>query len=121
MNLAVLEEEVTCYFYLSVAKFKAGANKAFDYAKNGITNSTQPYKVAYSVIGDKRYADGEVLSVQNIVKSAKTLSIELNNVKLKDWQIIQTRSSPRPEDRNDRNIRLISKDEVRVILFNSPY
>ena len=114
----VLENELAYYFHLSVAKFKAGVNKALEYVKNGITNSTQLYKIAYGVIGNKRYTDGAVLLVQDVVKSVKALGMNLSDVKLGDWWIIQARGSPRPEDKGNRNIRLISRDKAKVMLYN---
>jgi len=114
----VLENKLAHHLYLSLARFKAGVAKALEYAKKGTTNATSLYKVAYSVIGNKRYADGAVLIVHEIIESAKTLGINLNSVKLGDWWILQSRGSPRPEDKGNRNIRLISRDKVRVMLFN---
>ena len=115
---AVLEDSLSLYFYLSVSKFKAGVTKALEYAGKGVSDSTALYKVAYSVIGNKRYADGAVLLVQDIVKSAKALGINLGDIRLRDWWLLQSRGSPRPEDRGNRNIRLISRDRVKVMLFN---
>jgi len=114
----VLENKLAYYFYLSVAKFKAGVAKALEYARKGVANATSLYKVAYGVIGNKRYADGAVLIVHEIIESAKTLGINLNSVKLRDWWILQSRGSPRPEDKGNRNIRLISRDKMKVMLFN---
>jgi len=81
----VLENRLAHYFYLSVAKFKAGVTKALEYAKSGATKFSSLYKVAYSIIGNKRYADGSVLIVYEIIKSAKALGINLSDVKLRDW------------------------------------
>ncbi len=114
----VLENELAYYFYLSTAKLRAGVIKALDYTKNGITSITALYKVAYSIIGNKRYADGAVLIVREIVESAKGLRIPLDKVKLRDWLLIQSRGSPRPEDRGNRNIRLVSRDKAKVMLYN---
>jgi len=114
----VLEDKLAYYFYLSVAKFKAGVAKTLECAKNGTIKFTSLYKVAYSVIGNKRYADGAVLIVREIIESAKTVGISLNNVKLRDWWLLQSRGSPRPEDRGNRNIRLVGKDKAKIVLFN---
>ena len=113
----MFEDELAHYFYLSVAKFKAGVAKALEYAKRG-ADSTALYRVAYSVIGNKRYADGAVLVVREIVESAMTLGVQLGNVELRDWWILQSRGSLRPEDRGNRNIRLVSRDKARVVLYN---
>jgi len=69
------------------------------------------------VIGNKRYADGTILIVREIVESANALRIPLDKVKLGDWTQIQSRGSPRPEDRGNRNIRLVSRDEAKVMLY----
>ena len=114
----VLEDELAHYFYLSVAKFKAGVTKALEYAKRGATKFTSLYKVAYSIIGNKRYADGSVLIVYEIIKSAKALGVNLSDIKLRDWWLLQSRGSPRPEDRGNRNIRLVGNDKAKIVLFN---
>ncbi len=114
----ILEDELAHYFYLSVSRFKAGVIKALNHARNGITNSTALYKIAYSVIGNKRYADGAVLIVKEIIESAKRLRILLDKIELRDWWMLQSRGSPRPEDRGNRNIRLVNRDGAKVMLFN---
>ncbi len=114
----VLEDELAHYFYLSVSRFKAGVIKALNHAKSGATITTTLYKVAYSVIGNKRYADGVVLIVKEIIESAKRLRIPLDKIELRDWWMLQSRGSPRPEDRGNRNIRLVSRNEAKVMLYN---
>ncbi len=114
----VLDGELSHYFYLSVARFKAGVERDLELAKNGITDTTSLYKVAYSAIGNKRYADGAVLLVREIIESARGLGVGLERVKLSDWWMLQSRGSPRPEDKGNRNIRLVSEDEAKVVLFN---
>lgn len=114
----VLENDLAYYFYITTTRFRAGVIKTLDYIKNGTTSITALYKVAYSVIGNKRYADGAILIVREIVESTKGLGIPLDKVKLRDWPLIQSRGSPRPEDRGNRNIRLVGRDEAKIMLFN---
>ena len=114
----VLENGLAHYFYLSASRFKAGVTKALGCAKKGVTDATSLYKATYSVIGNKRYADGAVLIVREIIESAKTAGFSLNNVKLRGWWLLQSRGSPRPEDRGNRNIRLVGRDEAKIVLFN---
>jgi len=114
----VLEDKLAHYFYLSAARFRAGVIKELDYVKNGIIGTTALYRIAYSVIGNKRYADGAVLIVKEIVESTKRLKTPLDKVKPRDWWMLQSRGSPRPEDRGNRNIRLINRNKAKVVLFN---
>ncbi|MCD6487896.1 MAG: hypothetical protein J7K21_01550 [Desulfurococcales archaeon] len=73
------------------------------------------------MIGNKRYADGTVLMIREIMESVKRLGVSLNKVKLRDWWLLQSRGSPRPEDRGNRDIRLISRGKARVMLYNSSF
>jgi len=81
---AVLEGDSAYYFYLPTAGFRAGVIKALDYVKNGVTSITALYKVAYSIIGNRRYADEAVLIMREILESTKALGIPLDKVKLRD-------------------------------------
>jgi len=56
--------------------------------------------------------------VYEIIKSAETLSVDLSDVKLRDWWLLQSRGSPRPEDRGNRNIRLVGRNKMKMMLFN---
>jgi len=80
----VLENELAYYFYLLTVRFRAGIIKALNYKKNGITSITEPYRVTYSLISNKRYADGVDLIVREMMESAKGLRIPLDKVKLKN-------------------------------------
>ena len=112
----VLEDELAHYFYLSVSRFKAGAARALELAKRGVTSATTLYRDAYRVIENKRYADVAVLLVREIVESARVLGVELGKVVLKDWWMLQSRGSPRPEDKGNRNIRLVATDKAKIVL-----
>ncbi len=72
----VFEDELAHHFYHSVARFKTGVSTALECAKKGITRANSFYRAAYSVIGNKRYADGAVLLVMEIVESARALGVE---------------------------------------------
>jgi hypothetical protein len=114
----VFENELAYHFYISVARFKAGVVKGLELVKKDVVKDVELYRGAYSVIGNKRYADAAVLLVKEIIKSAKALGIDISKIKLRDWWMLQSRGSPRPEDRGNRNIRLVSRNKALVMLFN---
>ena len=86
--------------------------------RKGTVKATDLYKAAYQVIGNKRYADAVVLLVKEIIGSVRALGISLDKVTLRDWWMLQSRGSPRSEDKGNLNIRLVSTEEVKVVLFN---
>lgn len=96
----MFKDELARYFYLSVARFKAGVSKALEYVKRGDVEILELYRVAYSVIGNKRYADGGTHN-QNIIKSTKSVEVDASSIELGDWWMLQSRGSPRREDRAD--------------------
>ncbi len=73
------------------------------------------------VVRNKRYADGAVLIIREIIDSARSLGIPLDKVKLRDWWLLQSRGSLGPEDRGNRNIRLVERNRAKVMLYNGSY
>ena len=112
------------WLLLTMARFKAGTQKALDVAKQGGTRFTDLVRASMSVIGNNRYARGSAKIVQGIIKSIKALqklgeNISLNDVELGDWWMIQSIGARNDaSEKGNRNIRLVGGNTVEVLVFD---
>ena len=65
----VVRGEEAKHQLLTMARFKAGTQKALEVAKQGKTRFTELVKAPMSVIGNNRYARGSAKIVQGIIES----------------------------------------------------
>ncbi len=120
----VIKGEEADWLIQTMAKFKAGTQKALETAKQGKTRFTELVKASMSVIGNNRYARGSAKLVQGIIKSIKALQklgedVALNDVELKNWWMIQSIGAKNdPSEKGNRNIRLIGDNKVEILVFD---
>ncbi len=112
------------WLILTMARFKAGTQRALDVAKQGRTRFTDLVRASMSVIDNNRYARGSAKIVQGIVHSVIALrklgeDVSLSDVELGDWWMIQSIGAKNDaSEKGNRNIRLVGGNTVEVLVFD---
>jgi len=120
----VAKGEDADWLLLTMAKFKAGTQKALEVTKQGKTRFTELVKASMSIVGNNRYARGSAKIVQGIIGSVKALqklgeNISLNDVELGDWWLIQSIGARNDaSEKGNRNIRLIGDNDVEILVHD---
>jgi len=115
------------WLLLTMARFKAGVQRALDIAKRGGTGFTDLVKASMSMIGNNRYARGSAKIVQGIMESVEALQklgedISLNDVELGDWWLLQSIGAKNdPSEKGNRNIRVIGGNIVEVLVYDEAF
>jgi len=120
----IVKGEEADWLLLTMAKFKAGTQKALESAKHGKTRFAELVKASMKIIGNNRYARGSAKIVQGIIESVKALQklgedITLNDVELRDWWMIQSIGARNDaSEKGNRNIRLIGDNDVEILVHD---
>lgn len=120
----VVRGEEADWLLQTMAKFKAGTQRALETAKRGEIRFTELVRASMSVIDNNRHARGSAKLVQGIIKSIKALrklgeDVSLNDVKLRDWWMIQSIGAKGDgSERGNCNVRLIGDNSVEILVHN---